>query len=222
MLINNAGIMPIGSFVEETDATAERMIDINLHGVIYGLQARARAVHPAKRGHLVQIASVAGKMGFPGGATYCATKHAVVGLSESIRAELRGTNVDISVVMPVVVNTELGSGLPADRAASSRSSPRTSPTRSSRRCRRAASTCTYRARSPGSSAGAALMPRSMAEAIGRVLKGDQVLARPDHMARAAYETRMAETIAKGQAGLASAAPDLQAAQEAAEPEREAV
>ena len=51
----------------------------------------------------------------PGGATYCATKHAVVGLSEAIRAELRDTNIDISVVMPVVVNTELGSGLPQTR-----------------------------------------------------------------------------------------------------------
>ena len=59
---------------------------------------------------------MAGKAGFPGGATYCATKHAVVGLSEAIRAEVRGTGVDVSVVMPVVVNTELGSGLPETRS----------------------------------------------------------------------------------------------------------
>ena len=115
VLINNAGIMPIGPFIEETDATALRMVDINLHGVIFGSKLALKRFMPRARGHLVQIASAAGKAGFPGGATYCATKHAVVGLSESLRRELRGTNIDVSVVMPVVVNTELGSGLPETR-----------------------------------------------------------------------------------------------------------
>src|SRR5947209_5320630 len=115
VLINNAGIMPIGPFVEETDATAKRMIDINLHGVIFGSKLALERFLPRGRGHLVNIASSAGKAGFPGGATYCATKHAVVGLSEAIRAEVRNTNIDVSVVMPVVVNTELGSGLPNTR-----------------------------------------------------------------------------------------------------------
>src|SRR5205807_1728927 len=112
VLINNAGIMPIGPFVDETDACAKRMIDINLHGVMFGSKLAIERFTRRRRGHLVQIASAAGKMGFAGGATYCATKHAVVGLSESLRSELRGTGIDVSVVMPVVVNTELGSGLP--------------------------------------------------------------------------------------------------------------
>ena len=115
VLINNAGIMPIGPFVDETDATATRMIDINLHGVIYGSKLALERFLPRGRGHLVNIASVAGKAGFPGGATYCATKHAVVGLSEAIRAEVRTTDIDVSIVMPVVVNTELGSGLQRSR-----------------------------------------------------------------------------------------------------------
>ena len=88
VVINNAGIMPIGPFVDETDATAQRMVDINLHGVIYGSKLALERFMPRGRGHLVNIASVAGKGGFPGGATYCATKHAVVGLSEAIRAEV--------------------------------------------------------------------------------------------------------------------------------------
>ena len=115
VLINNAGIMPIGPFVDETDATAKRMVDINLHGVIYGSKLALERFMPRGRGHLVNIASVAGKGGFPGGATYCATKHAVVGLSEAIRAEMRKTDIDVSIVMPVVVNTELGSGLQRSR-----------------------------------------------------------------------------------------------------------
>ena len=232
VLVNNAAIMPIGSFLEETDATAERMIATNVHGVLLGSKLALERFVPRRHGHLVQLASVAGKMGFAGGATYCATKHAVVGLSESLRAELRGTNVDLSVVMPVVVKTEFGAGLPQTR-----SFKPVEPGDVANAIVEALQTGRYDVYVPRSVAGmvrsAALMPRSMAEAIGRVLKGDQVLAHPDHLARVAYETRIAETIAKGQAGLASAAPDLQAAQEspsapapesesAGEPEREAV
>jgi len=61
------------------------MVDINLHGVIFGSKLALKRFLPRGRGHLVNIASSARKVGFPGGATYCATKHAVVGLSEAIR-----------------------------------------------------------------------------------------------------------------------------------------
>ena len=57
-------------------------------------------MRPRRTGHIVNIASAAGKAGFPGGATYCATKHGVVGLSEAVRVELRGSGVEMSVVMP--------------------------------------------------------------------------------------------------------------------------
>ena len=126
------------------------MIDINLNGVIYGSKLALERFLPRERGHLVNIASVAGKAGFPGGATYCATKHAVVGLSEAIRAEVRATNIDVSIVMPVVVNTELGSGLQRSRG-SRWSSPTTSPRRSSRPCRPAVWTCSCRSRLVGCS-----------------------------------------------------------------------
>lgn len=68
-------------------------------------------MRPRGTGHIVNLASMAGKSGFPGAATYCATKHAVVGLSESVHLELRGTGVRVSCVMPAVVRTELASGL---------------------------------------------------------------------------------------------------------------
>src|SRR3712207_8565668 len=55
--------------------------------------------------------STAGKAGIPGGATYCGTKHFVVGVSEAVRAELRGSGIEVSCVMPGVVNTELAAGL---------------------------------------------------------------------------------------------------------------
>ena len=74
-------------------------------------EARAAALRRPRQGHLINIASAAGKSPYPGGATYCGTKYFVVGVSETVRGELRGTGVDLSVVMPVVVDTELASGL---------------------------------------------------------------------------------------------------------------
>jgi len=194
VLINNAGIMPIGPFVEETDATALRMVDINLHGVIFGSKLALERFRARGRGHLVNIASAAGKAGFAGGATYCATKHAVVGLSEALRAELHGSGIDVSVVMPVVVHTELGSGLPETRGFKA-----VEPEDVAASIVEALQTGRFEVYVPKSVRvivrGNALLPRAVMEAFGRLLKGDQVLANPDHAARAAYEARMVETIA---------------------------
>ena len=100
VLINNAGIMPVGPFIEETDATAQRLIDINLTGVLLGSKLALERFIPRRRGHLVNIASTAGKPGSRRACTYCATKHAVVGLSEAIRQEVRGLGIGVSIVMP--------------------------------------------------------------------------------------------------------------------------
>ena len=220
VLINNAGIMPLGQFVEETDATAQRMIDINLVGLIYGSKLALERFLPRRRGHLVQIASAAGKMGFAGGVTYCATKHAVVGLSEGLRAELRDTGVDISVVMPVVVNTELGSGLPETRGFKS-----VQPEDVANGIVEALQTGRFEVFVPRSVSGlvrfSAVMPRRAIEAIGKVLKGDQVLAHPDHGARAAYEARMSQTIQGAKVAAAQAEAAAEHAQVAAHQAQEA-
>jgi NADP-dependent 3-hydroxy acid dehydrogenase YdfG len=200
VLINNAGIMPIGSFSEESDATAKRMIDINLHGVIFGSKLALERFVPRRRGHIVQIASMAGKTGIAHGATYCATKHAVVGLSESLRAELRDTGVDLSVVMPAVVNTELGSGLPDTRGVKP-----VEPEDVAAAIVEALQTGRFEVWVPKSGAVVnrvnALMPRKVMEKIGQAMGGDKVLAAPDHDKRAAYEARMVETIAPAEAEL---------------------
>src|SRR5947209_4302189 len=85
-------------------ATAEALVRQGMKEVLPRFLARGT-------GHLVNIASSAGKAGFPGGATYCGTKHFVVGVSEAVRAEVRETPIEISCVMPGIVNTELASGL---------------------------------------------------------------------------------------------------------------
>jgi NADP-dependent 3-hydroxy acid dehydrogenase YdfG len=203
VIINNAGIMPIGPFSDESDATAKRLVDINIHGVIFGSKLALERFLPRGRGHLVNIASVAGKSGIPGGATYCATKHAVVGLTEAIRAELHGTNVDVSLVMPVVVNTELGSGLPTTRGFEAQE-----PSDVADAIVEALQTNRFEVFVPSSVRGMirlnALMPRRAMEALGRFMKSDQVLMAPDHAQRAAYEARMVETIAPAQKEIAEA------------------
>lgn len=191
VLINNAGIMPIGPFVAETDATAARMIDINLNGVILGSKLALERFLPRNRGHLVNIASVAGKGGFPGGATYCATKHAVVGLSEAVRAEVRRTDIDVSIVMPVVVNTELGSGLQTTRGVKP-----VEPEDVASAIVEALQTGRVDVWVPRAMQGLFramnLVPRRVADFVTKILRGDQVLVDPDHLVRGAYEQRTAD------------------------------
>ncbi|NKQ58093.1 SDR family oxidoreductase [Amycolatopsis sp. K13G38] len=112
VLINNAGVMLLAPLEDEDDSATVRQVEINLHAVIHGTREAIKRMRPRAAGHIVNVASMAGKAGFPGAATYCATKHAVVGLSEAVRQELRGSGVDISCVMPAVVRTDLAGGLP--------------------------------------------------------------------------------------------------------------
>ena len=192
VVINNAGIMPLGRFVDEDDATAARQIDINLHGVIFGTKLALERMLPRGRGHVVNIASVAGKAGFPGGATYCATKHAVVGLSEAVRGELRGTGIEISVVMPAVVNTELGSGLAEGRAVKKLEPEEVAD--AIVEALRLPRFDVFVPRSVGPlHTTMQLMPRNAREAFGRALKSDKILTDIDTARRAGYEDRAAHS-----------------------------
>lgn len=191
VLINNAGIMSLGRFAEESDATAARQIDINLHGVIYGSKLALERFLPRRSGHLVNIASTAGKSGVPGGATYSATKHAVVGLTEAIRGEVRGSGVETSVVMPVPVNTELAAGLVNGRGLTATVEPEDVADAIVEALERPRhDVYVPRAIVAGVRLGA-LLPRRLAEAINRSAKTHRILAEADLSARADYERRAA-------------------------------
>jgi len=110
VLVNNAGIMPTGVFSDEDPAMTERILGINLGGVITGSRLATARFLPRGEGHLVNIASLAGVSGFPGLATYCASKHAVVGFTEALHRELRPYGVGVTAVLPGVVRTELSAG----------------------------------------------------------------------------------------------------------------
>jgi NADP-dependent 3-hydroxy acid dehydrogenase YdfG len=192
VLVNNAGIMPLGPFVEESDATARRQVDINVHGVLYGMKIVLPRFEQRGRGHLVNIASTAGKAGFPGGATYCGTKHFVVGVSEAVRAELRGTDIQISCVMPGVVNTELASGLQQARGVKN-----VNPEDVAEAIVDALRHPHFDVFVPKSigtiNKVMGVLPRSGREGIARALKADRVLAAADPNARRAYELRAAQS-----------------------------
>lgn len=110
ILINNAGIMPMGAMIEESQEITDAQIDINLRGVIHGMKAVLPKMLERKTGHIVNVASLAGKYPIPGASVYCATKFAVVGLTASMQQELRNTPIGLSAVLPSKVLTELSSG----------------------------------------------------------------------------------------------------------------
>lgn len=117
VLVNNAGVMWVGPFDAETDTAAERMLAVNLHGVIRGVRLSAPRMRERGRGHIITIASAASKLAPPGEATYAATKHGVLGYLTAVREELRGSGVRITAIMPTVVDTALASGTSTGSAA---------------------------------------------------------------------------------------------------------
>ncbi|SPM42636.1 NAD(P)-dependent dehydrogenase, short-chain alcohol dehydrogenase family [Mycobacterium numidiamassiliense] len=110
VLVNNAGIMPLGRIVDEPDAVTRRILDINVYGVMLGTKLALQRMIPRGHGHVINVASLAGETYLAGAATYCASKHAVVGYTDAARVEYRGTGVQFSLVMPTFVNTELIAG----------------------------------------------------------------------------------------------------------------
>lgn len=196
VLINNAGIMPIGLLAEESDRTTRHQLEINLHAVIHGTREAVLRMRPRGRGHIVNVASAAGKAGFPGVATYCATKHGVVGLSEAVRMELRGSGVEVSVVMPSIVRTELTLGVEDARFVKS-----ITPEDVAGAIVKALLRPRFEVFVPSSlgplNRFTRLLPRSAGEWIARRLKADQVMVNAAHSAaRKDYEAR-AEASAPG-------------------------
>lgn len=210
-VVNNAGIMPVTPLVEEAEDSVRRQVEINLLGVITGTQLAISRLRPRGGGYIVNIASQAGKAGIPGIATYSATKHAVVGLSEAVRAELRDTGVEVLCVMPTVVNTELTSGVGqkwvkpvevedvADQIVEAMEVPR------------------FDVFVPRANGGLyrfmQLLPRSWREALGRAMGVDKLMLEVDHGARRDYEQRAAASQREAESAEPSA--------EAPAPERDA-
>ena len=192
VMVNNAGIMPVGAFLEEDDAAAVRQLDINVHGVIFGMKEALPRLRQRRSGHVVNLASVAGKGGFPHLATYCATKHAVVGITEALRAEFDGENIEFSCVMPALVNTELTSGVKAGRGVEKAEPEDVADAIVD--ALRVPHFDVFVPRSVGRiNKFMNFLPRAGREAIARALEADKLMVQADMKGRAAYEDRVAHS-----------------------------
>jgi len=108
VLINNAGLMPLSFFKNLKIDEWDRMIDVNIRGVLYCTAAVIPHLLSKKSGHIINISSVAGRIVFPAGSVYCATKHAITAFSEGLRQEFSTrSNIRVTCIEPGVVATEL-------------------------------------------------------------------------------------------------------------------
>ena len=190
VMVNNAGIQHVGLFADETDASTDIQIAVNLGGVLTGTKLALARMRPRGRGHVVNVASIGGKMASPGGATYSATKHAVVGLGESLRGELRGSGIAVSIVMPAIIATEMADGLGSARGVRP-VEPTVVGEAIVRAVRRGRGADVYVPGYTGAiNTAMSVMPRSWRDAIHHLLRADTVLTDIDQSARAGYNMRI--------------------------------
>ena len=109
VLINNAGLMPKSSLEKNKQDEWNHMIEVNIKGVLYGIGAVLPYMRKQKSGHIINLASVAGHVVFPGSAVYCGTKYAVRAITEGLRQEeaIVGSNIRTTILSPGAVSTEL-------------------------------------------------------------------------------------------------------------------
>jgi NADP-dependent 3-hydroxy acid dehydrogenase YdfG len=106
VLVNNAGLMPLSPLAALKVEEWERMVDVNLKGVLYGIAAALPFMQAQKDGHIINMSSVAGHIVFPAGGVYCGTKFAVRAISEALRMEI-GSDIRTTTISPGAVKSEL-------------------------------------------------------------------------------------------------------------------
>ena len=110
VLVNNAGIIECAAVLDTSEASLRRMMDVNYFGSLWMMQAFVPRMVARGRGNVVNICSVAGKMGNPLMGGYCATKHAILGITDTVRMELRASGVKFSIINPGYVRTGMFEG----------------------------------------------------------------------------------------------------------------
>ncbi|MFE2415836.1 SDR family oxidoreductase [Streptomyces hokutonensis] len=189
IFVNNAGEMLVSRFENESDEATLHQINVNLLGTINGMKSALGPMRERGHGHIINMVSAVGMIGLPGCATYSAAKHAVVGLSEGVRAELRGSGVDLSIILPIPAQTELTSGVSKGRFV-----PLLTPQDIAAAVLRTARRPRYNVYVPGwtnpVTRSLFLLPQPWRDAMGRLLKADQLLRTTDYQARIGYEARL--------------------------------
>ncbi|MCF2570638.1 SDR family oxidoreductase [Brevibacterium sp. UCMA 11754] len=188
IFVSNAGLMWVGSFTDESQSAARAQIEVNLLGVINGIKAAAPAMLARGRGHLITVASAGSILPIPGEATYGATKHGVLGYLKAIRAEMRGTGVQVTAIMPGVVDTALAAGT------SSGAAKLLTPTEAARAVVNAAARPRFEVTVPGFIGPAVkvvnLLPTAIRDRLFKAMVPNQLQARKNQ--RQSYEAAFAD------------------------------
>lgn len=114
IVVNNAGVMIPSPVVELRTADLRRMLDVNLIGALHVMQEAVKVMRGQGYGHIVNVGSLAGRRGFSPIGGYCATKFALVGLTEALRTELVGEQIHVSLVLPGVIDTPMAAQIQGD------------------------------------------------------------------------------------------------------------
>ena len=189
VLVNNAGVLAVGPAVDEADAVTQRLLDVNIFGVILGTKLAATRMLPRGHGHIINIASLGSVLPAEGIATYCATKHAVLGYTDTVRLENRGSGVHFSAILPTLVNTEMIAGVGHTKGV--RNAEPEDVARAVGAVIAKPKPRVFVPRSAGRIAGVQrMLPRRLTEATGRALGADRVFTSDvDIDKRASYAKR---------------------------------
>jgi len=189
VMVNNAGVDWVGPFHEEPDQVSRRELDINLMGTILGTRLALQRMLARRQGHVVNVASGVGRVPLPGSSVYSASKHGIVGLTESLRMEYRDSGVRFSVVQPSQVETAMIEGQPRPRLL-----PVVSPDDVAEAVLDAVRRNKFEVWVPASQAVSVklgnLLPRRARESLMRFLGVGRIAGEADPIARRDYHERM--------------------------------
>ena len=203
VIVNNAGIMPVGAFASEDPVITRRQFEINVLGVMTGSRLALDRMLPRGRGHIVNVASAAGRVAVPGEAVYTATKHAIVGFDEALRVEVRGRGIEVSTIMPSLAATELAAGMQPPRFV-----PMVKPEQVALAIARTLETPKLEVIVPAWTTPlirvTLAMPPNMRDKIRHFFRIEEVGGEIDSSARASYEARYQRPVAADEHELAGA------------------
>jgi NAD(P)-dependent dehydrogenase (short-subunit alcohol dehydrogenase family) len=202
VLVNNAGIAPVGEFAREFDAVAARVLEVNVGGTVRGCKLALERMLPRGSGNIVNVSSGLGRTPSPGIVTYSASKHAIVGLTESLRIELEGSGVQLHLILPNLIGTDMAAGVralrgvqmnPAEDVAAAIVNVLQTGRREAYVPRQLGWLITLEA----------VVPKPMIRVLRGLLGADRMFTQVDALERAAYEARIAPPAASGPADRAA-------------------
>lgn len=194
VLVNNAGVMPLGAFVDESDALSRTTLDVNVVGPLLGMRLVLPHMIERGSGHIVNVVSMAGKVPVPGMAVYNASKFAALGLSAAVRTEVAEQGVSVSAVLPSAVRTELASGVPLGHGM-----PTVDPSDVAREIvstvgHRRGEVSVPRYLAPGWDVIDAVVPEFVQRFAFGLMDGNRALTKVDHSVRDSYDARIARQV----------------------------